>query len=370
MKTTKNYGLKKPESSDLYNVDDFNENADAIDEKLKELETPIYTEATTPTALVSGEKLSVSFGKIAKAVKDFISHITTKATTSVLGHVKVTDSSAVTDTTGLALAATEKNAAIGGTLANQISKVNSDLGKKFNKNNILVKSDVTEIKEQVFDNGMTLIRTNNTDVPNMYCYGSGVAFANGDTYGFFNVAFNMPAVFVGGGNNAGTGKWEAELALKRDAVLNKNVGSNSIGLKWNSNHTLEALVDDVNLGALAFQSQIGMYKDLNLTTAFNISSGTNWIVAAELFLEKGTWVISLYAQWDSNSAGDRGIGIQRASDSAEICTSIIPAPNGSCTQNVVWLEQSSGTNYCPVFKQSSGGNLNVQACFMRAVKII
>lgn len=38
MKNTTNYGLKKPESTDFYNVDDMNENMDIIDEKLKELE--------------------------------------------------------------------------------------------------------------------------------------------------------------------------------------------------------------------------------------------------------------------------------------------------------------------------------------------
>lgn len=37
MKYTENYNLKKPEQTDSYNVDDFNENADAIDAKLKEL---------------------------------------------------------------------------------------------------------------------------------------------------------------------------------------------------------------------------------------------------------------------------------------------------------------------------------------------
>lgn len=93
-------------------------------------QTPTYKEAGELAGLESGETLSTAFGKIAKAVKEFISHITTKATTSVLGHVKLSDSSAVTDPTGLALPATEKNAAIGGTLANQISKVNSDLGEK------------------------------------------------------------------------------------------------------------------------------------------------------------------------------------------------------------------------------------------------
>ena len=38
MKYTPNYELKKPEQDDFYNVDDFNENADIIDQKLKEIE--------------------------------------------------------------------------------------------------------------------------------------------------------------------------------------------------------------------------------------------------------------------------------------------------------------------------------------------
>lgn len=49
------------------------------------------------------------------------------ATSSTLGGVKVTDSSAITNSNGLALAATEKNASIDGTLANQISTLNSNL---------------------------------------------------------------------------------------------------------------------------------------------------------------------------------------------------------------------------------------------------
>lgn len=35
MKYTPNYGLKKPEQDDFYNVEDFNENADIIDQALK-----------------------------------------------------------------------------------------------------------------------------------------------------------------------------------------------------------------------------------------------------------------------------------------------------------------------------------------------
>lgn len=35
MTTTTNYGLNKPAQTDNYNVDDFNKNADTIDEQLK-----------------------------------------------------------------------------------------------------------------------------------------------------------------------------------------------------------------------------------------------------------------------------------------------------------------------------------------------
>ena len=38
-------------------------------------QTPTYTVATSAAALTSGEKLSVAFGKIAKAISDFIAHV-------------------------------------------------------------------------------------------------------------------------------------------------------------------------------------------------------------------------------------------------------------------------------------------------------
>ena len=39
MQYTEHYEMKKPETSDFYDVEDFNENADIVDSKLKELET-------------------------------------------------------------------------------------------------------------------------------------------------------------------------------------------------------------------------------------------------------------------------------------------------------------------------------------------
>ena len=38
MKTTANYGFKKPEQNDFYNADDFAENMDKVDEELKKVE--------------------------------------------------------------------------------------------------------------------------------------------------------------------------------------------------------------------------------------------------------------------------------------------------------------------------------------------
>ncbi len=106
---TTNYNLNKPLRNENVNIDVINQNMDIIDEKLKSLsdgqtnhagntsnphgvtksqvglgnvpnvatndQTPTYTEETTLVKLSSGEKLSVAFGKISKAITDLISHI-------------------------------------------------------------------------------------------------------------------------------------------------------------------------------------------------------------------------------------------------------------------------------------------------------
>lgn len=95
-----------------------------------------FTEQTNLTDIQSGESRNTFFGKIAKAVSELISHINVKASTSATGHVKLSDSSAVTDSTGLALPATEKNASISGTMANQISELNTNLSKAITTSNI------------------------------------------------------------------------------------------------------------------------------------------------------------------------------------------------------------------------------------------
>ena len=85
-------------------------------------QTPTYTEALSLSSLVSGEKTSVAFGKIAKAVSTLISHTTSKATNSVLGHVKLSDSTSSTSASTAGVAATPKAVKAAYDLANSNTK--------------------------------------------------------------------------------------------------------------------------------------------------------------------------------------------------------------------------------------------------------
>ena len=72
MKTTANYGLKKPEGTDVVNIDDFNENADIIDTQIKSLNdkridygtasgTNTYTVTITGATLTEGRSYKIKF---------------------------------------------------------------------------------------------------------------------------------------------------------------------------------------------------------------------------------------------------------------------------------------------------------------------
>lgn len=89
-----------------------------------------FTAQTDLAELTGTEDRQTFFGKIAKAVSTLISHIGTSATADKAGHVKLSNSNAVTDSTGLALPATEKNASLDGTMANQIAALNKSFTGK------------------------------------------------------------------------------------------------------------------------------------------------------------------------------------------------------------------------------------------------
>lgn len=77
--------------------------------------------------LTGTEDRKTFFGMLVKAVSTLISHISLSATADKAGHVKLSSSSAVTDSTGLALPSSEKNASLDGTMANQIATLNKSL---------------------------------------------------------------------------------------------------------------------------------------------------------------------------------------------------------------------------------------------------
>ena len=88
---------------------------------------PTYTVADRLENIESGETVATAFGKLKKALSLLITHYTQQATAAVLGHVKLSNSAAVTQTGLMALDAVEKNAAVPGTLAHQVQQINSNL---------------------------------------------------------------------------------------------------------------------------------------------------------------------------------------------------------------------------------------------------
>lgn len=74
MKLTTYFRLQKPETTDPVNVDDLNNNADAIDSEMHDLangaNTPSFTQATTRENITAGETIAVILGKIAKFFAD------------------------------------------------------------------------------------------------------------------------------------------------------------------------------------------------------------------------------------------------------------------------------------------------------------
>lgn len=74
MKTTNNYGLKKPEKNEFFNVDDSNYNADVLDAKLNEYENynnykPLYTGNTESEidAIYNNLHTNATNGKVYRA---------------------------------------------------------------------------------------------------------------------------------------------------------------------------------------------------------------------------------------------------------------------------------------------------------------
>lgn len=94
-----------------------------------------FNEAKSLENIESSETVETAFGKIKKALAEFIGHYTQKATATIIGHIKLSNSAAITKAGEYALDAIEKNASIEGTLAHLISSQNTVLTNNINQIN-------------------------------------------------------------------------------------------------------------------------------------------------------------------------------------------------------------------------------------------
>lgn len=164
-----------------------------------EEQKPAYTEAAKLENISSGETVKVAFGKLKKAVSVLIAHYTQKATAAILGHVKLSNSAAITKTGEYALDAVEKNASVAGTLANLIAQQNSNL------NNL--HSDLFKAR---YDGKGHMPHTGSD------CNDAPFGFSWDSNY-ILNGVANCPPIYGGYILRLGEPDWGAEVAISRDS---------------------------------------------------------------------------------------------------------------------------------------------------------
>lgn len=142
MKLTTLFRLRKPDGTDPVNIEDFNDNFDVIDEELgKRLEstgaasdmTVAFEQASARTNLKTGEKISVSFGKIMKWFAD----LGTAAFQSVANNLTTTVAGSLLD------------ARQGKILNDKYNQLNSELNERTTGK--LMELDVTNVKANGVD---------------------------------------------------------------------------------------------------------------------------------------------------------------------------------------------------------------------------
>jgi len=124
---TENYNLIKPGQEDIYNIGDFNDNADIIDAELKDRVPKTGDISSTQIATfdiiagefpvpAAGESTKTVAGKIRKFIQDFNSFKTGILTVGMLVNNAVTNNSQL-----------PVSAAVAKVLQDQVTKINNDL---------------------------------------------------------------------------------------------------------------------------------------------------------------------------------------------------------------------------------------------------
>ncbi|WP_099469449.1 tail fiber domain-containing protein [Konateibacter massiliensis] len=92
------HGLKKPANDDFYNIEDFNENAQVLEEHLSD--SDIHVNAKEIAEIEESEVLTqigvtdtngTLWGKVKKLITDFLAHKQLAASSNEAGHVKLSD---------------------------------------------------------------------------------------------------------------------------------------------------------------------------------------------------------------------------------------------------------------------------------------
>lgn len=228
-------------------------------------QTPSYTEATSLAKLSSGEKLSVAFSKISKAITDLISHIG-DSVKHITSSERIAWNSAYTHSTSTHAPSnaqanvieivkvngsvlTPSSKAVNVTVPTKVSQLTNDSGYKTTDNNTtyslsksgstitLTGSDgsktsvsdsdtnttypiayktidgsfITKYRTQTKGNTangdyISTIRTEASGVNYAPQFGSGLAWGRGDTHGYLYTAYPFAEAYLGGGN-ADTLNW-------------------------------------------------------------------------------------------------------------------------------------------------------------------
>lgn len=282
MEITKN-GLKKPAQDDFYNVDDFNNNTDIVEEHLENTDIHVSAseignikEAEELTQIVNSDDNSKMWGKIKKLITDFLNHIKTTATGSVLGHVKLSDTYAAKVANG---AAKDGLGASQNALYEAYNKLNTDLN---NSNNLISQKAPT------------------AHASTATVYGTG----NASRYGHVKVSDS----YISSSGNAANAIAASSLAvntvysnmLNRTNIYIKNITvvsfviENSSGLNKHSykdvtysisKHGFTGKIYPVLMGSTWYNAYIQSYTLSNLVVRFlNNSDSSNHSLSAKILI--------------------------------------------------------------------------------------
>lgn len=319
---TTNLKLNKPEGTEHYNVSIQNENMDKIDEfcgrtdnphnVTKEQvglsnvpnvttnnQTPTFTIASSNKDLTSGENLSISFGKIAKAINSLISHLAntsnphnTTASQVGLGNVPNLATNDLTPTyteasSNTALVSGEKLSVSFGKLSKAVSSLISHLANVSNPHSVTA----TQVGLGNVDN----VSTNNQK-PTYTVASSNTALSSGETLSTalgkiakaVNSLISHLADNVGHITSAERTKWNAKLdssstASKATADANGNNIANTYATKTMlTEHTgSTSNPHNVTASQISANATFGLLKNLNLLDwAMEQTTGGTFMVDA------------------------------------------------------------------------------------------